>query len=52
MGERKTLQESELEYLKAQGLQVGNLRNRSEYVSDSLFPWLISVGDNVCISSM
>lgn len=41
-----------MEYLKSQGLQIGkNLRNHSEYAFDSLFPWLISVGDNVCISS-
>ena len=52
LGSSKTPQESELEYLKAQGLQVGkNFRNHSEYAFDSLFPWLISVGDNVCISS-
>lgn len=48
----KNTQQSELEYLKTQGLQVGeNLRNHSIYAFDSLFLWLISVGDNVCISS-
>lgn len=44
--------ESEFDYLLKQGLKVGkNLRNHSEYAFDSLFPWLISIGDNVCISS-
>lgn len=47
-----TTQEEELKYLINQGLQIGeNLRNHSDYAFDSLFPWLISVGDNVCISS-
>lgn len=44
--------EAELEHLVSLGLVVGdNLRNHSEYAFDSLFPWLITVGDNVCISS-
>lgn len=44
--------ESEFDYLLKQGLKVGkNLRNHSQYAFDSLFPWLITVGDNVCISS-
>ena len=47
-----TPQEEELKYLINRGLQIGeNLRNHSDYAFDSLFPWLISVGDNVCISS-
>lgn len=42
----------EIERLKAQGLLLGkNLRNNSPFAFDSLFPWLISVGDNVCISA-
>ena len=42
---------SETEYLISNGLVLGkNLRNHSEYAIDSLFPWLITVGDNVCIS--
>lgn len=44
--------QTELEYLIAQGMRVGkNLRNHSEYAFDSLFPWLITVGNNVCISA-
>lgn len=51
-GGGKVHREVEMEYLKSQGLQIGkNLRNHSEYAFDSLFLWLISVGDNVCISS-
>lgn len=45
-------EDAELTYLKNEGLRIGkNLRNHSKYAFDSLFPWLISVGDNVCISS-
>lgn len=41
-----------MQLLKERGLQVGcNLRNHSAYPFDALFPWLITVGDNVCISS-
>lgn len=42
----------ELSLLKEQGLTVGtNFRNHSPYAFDALFPWLISVGDNVCFSA-
>ena len=52
LGLAENPREAELKYLKDQGLQIGeNLRNHSDYAFDSLFPWLISVGDNVCISS-
>lgn len=51
-GKGLSAQKSEFDYLLKQGLKVGkNLRNHSEYAFDSLFPWLISIGDNVCISS-
>lgn len=43
---------SEIEYLISQGLRIGkNLRNHSDHPFDALLPWLINVGDNVCISS-
>ena len=42
----------ELTVLKNRGLRIGsNLRCHSTYPFDSLFPWLITIGDNVCISS-
>ena len=48
----KSVKPGELELLKQRGLSCGkNLRNHSEYTFDALFPWLITVGDNVCISS-
>ena len=44
--------QAETEYLITQGLRVGeNLRNHSPYAFDALFPWLITVGNNVCISA-
>lgn len=44
--------QTEMEYLISQGLRVGkNLRNHSERPFDALFPWLITIGDNVCISA-
>lgn len=43
---------NEFEVLLARGLRIGNnFRNHSEYPFDALFPWLITVGDNVCLSS-
>lgn len=49
---RRVQKQDELELLKERGLRVGcNLRNHSVYPFDALLPWLISVGDNVCISS-
>lgn len=48
----KYIKQDEVEVLKARGLRVGkNLRCHSQYVFDALLPWLITVGDNVCISS-
>lgn len=42
----------EMQHLILQGLRIGkNLRNHSDYPFDALLPWLITVGDNVCISS-
>lgn len=42
----------ELDILKKQGLKIGeNFRCHSPYAFDSLFPWLITVGNNVCISA-
>lgn len=42
----------EMTYLQGQGLRIGNhFRNHSPYAFDALFPWLISIGDNVCISA-
>lgn len=44
--------QKELKFLVAQGLKLGkNPRIHAEYPFDALFPWLISVGNNVCISS-
>lgn len=44
--------QDETEYLIAKGLRVGeNLRNHSPHAFDALFPWLITVGNNVCISA-
>lgn len=44
--------QTELDYLISQGIRIGkNLRNHSEHAFDSLLPWLITVGDNVCISA-
>lgn len=49
---KKSASQAELEYLVREGLSLGkNVRIHSEYPFDSLFPWLISVGNNVCISS-
>lgn len=42
----------ELTILKNRGLRIGNnLRCHSASPFDSLFPWLITIGNNVCISS-
>ena len=44
--------DNEIDVLIKRGLRIGkNFRNHSDFPFDSLFPWLISVGDNVCISS-
>ena len=44
--------QSEMEYLISQGLRIGkNFRNHPDHPFDALLPWLITVGDNVCISS-
>lgn len=49
---RNSSKKAELDFLISQGLKIGkNLRNHSNYPFDALFPWLISIGDNVCISS-
>lgn len=49
---RKNPKDSEMDFLISQGMTVGkNLRNHTDYPFDALFPWLISIGDNVCISS-
>lgn len=45
-------EQTEMDYLISQGLRVGkNLRNHSEHPFDALLPWLITIGDNVCISA-
>ena len=42
----------EIELLKKRGMRVGdNLRCHSPYAFDGLLPWLITVGNNVCISA-
>lgn len=42
----------EIELLKQRGMRVGNnLRCHSPYAFDGLLPWLITVGNNVCISA-
>ena len=44
--------EAEMKYLLSQGFKVGrNFRNHSDYAIDGLFPWLITIGDNVCLSA-
>ena len=44
--------QAEMQYLLSQGLKVGkNFRNHSDYAIDGLFPWLITIGDNVCLSA-
>lgn len=44
--------EAEMKYLLSQGFKVGkNFRNHSDYAIDGLFPWLITIGDNVIISA-
>lgn len=44
--------QTEMTYLISQGLRVGkNLRNHSDYPFDALLPWLITIGDDVCISA-
>lgn len=49
---RLTPEQAEFEYLLKMGLTVGkNVSNYSPYAFDSLFPWLISVGDNCIISN-
>ena len=49
---RVSTEKAEMDFLVSQGLKVGtNLRNHSVYPFDALFPQLISIGDNVCISS-
>lgn len=46
-----TPSQAELEYCVSQGMRIGNnVRIHSDYPFDSLFPWLISIGNNVCIS--
>lgn len=43
---------SDIEELQERGLQIGkNFRNHSSFPFDALFPWLISVGENVCFSA-
>lgn len=45
-------EQTEMDYLISQGLRVGkNLRNHSDHPFDALLPWLITIGDNVCISA-
>lgn len=45
-------QQKELEYLITQGLKVGkNFHMNANLVIDSRWPWLISIGDDVTISS-
>lgn len=42
----------EITSLQEQGLRIGdNFRCHSPHAFDALFPWLISVGDNVCFSA-
>ena len=49
---KKNQTQLEMDYLIAQGMTVGkNLRLNSQYAFDALYPWLITVGDNVCISA-
>lgn len=44
--------QAQMDYCLSQGLTIGkNLRLHSEYAFDALYPWLISVGNNVCISA-
>lgn len=51
LGGQKSAQ-GEMAYLISQGLRIGkNLRNHSDHPFDALLPWLITVGDNVCISA-
>ena len=48
----KTTQEREMEYLLAHGLKVGkNFVSFSDHPFDSNWPWWISVGDNVLLST-
>ena len=48
----KTPAQAEMEYLCSQGLIIGsNFRNHSDYAVDALLPWLISIGDDVCLST-
>ncbi|MEE0799900.1 MAG: acyltransferase [Gemmiger sp.] len=45
-------EQSEIKYLLSHGLRLGkNVRIHAENAFDSVFPWLIVVGNNVCISS-
>lgn len=51
LGGQKAAQ-GDIEHLISRGLRIGkNLRNHSDHPFDALLPWLITVGDNVCISS-
>ena len=48
----KSAAQAQMDYYISQGLNIGkNLRLNSDYAFDALFPWLITVGDNVCISA-
>lgn len=51
-GGGKSAQQAEMEYLIAHGLRVGkNFQSFTDYPFDSNWPWLITVGDNVLIST-
>lgn len=48
----KTPEQIEMEYLRKNGLQMGeNTQINSGFNIDSTWPWLISIGDNVTIST-
>lgn len=48
----KTAKEAEMDFLLSHGLKVGaNFQSFTDYPFDSNWPWLISVGDNVLVST-
>ena len=50
--QKVTHRPTEMDVLTKRGLRVGrNFRNHSPHLFDALFPWLITVGDNVCVSA-
>lgn len=52
LGGGKTAQVAEMEYLLAHGLRVGeHFQSYTEFPFDANWPWLITVGNNVLIST-